>query len=133
MAVYIEKFLRKGFSIIKTYHSHSKTFHHSDVHFRPVRSDISYNNLTNFRYALSSALLNDLLYVLLDIIYHTDNPFCVRRIITDNCSTHVPTRFNDTKTLSVAFRISKCLRKGFSIIKTYHSHSNSFHQSNVQF
>ena len=29
--------------------------------------------------------------------------------------------------IEVAVRISKFLIKGFSIIKTYHSHSNSFH------
>ena len=35
--------------------------------------------------------------------------------------------------LEVAVRVLKCLRKVFSIIKTYHSHSNIFHHLNVRF
>ena len=35
--------------------------------------------------------------------------------------------------LEVAVCISKCPRKGFSTIKKYHSHSNSFHHSDVCF
>ena len=34
--------------------------------------------------------------------------------------------------LEVAVHISKFLRKGFSIIKMYHSQYNSLHQSNVR-
>ena len=33
----------------------------------------------------------------------------------------------------VSVRISKFIRKGFTTIKTYHSHSNSFHHSNIRF
>ena len=35
--------------------------------------------------------------------------------------------------LEMAVYILKCFRNGFSIIKTYHSHSNSFYYSNVWF
>ena len=37
-----------------------------------------------------------------------------------------------TYTTKAEVDISKCLRKGFSILKMYHSHSNSFHHSNIQ-
>ena len=37
------------------------------------------------------------------------------------------THKSKTDSTQVADRISKCLTKGFSIKKTYHLHSNSFH------
>ena len=57
----------------------------------PGQSGIGHNNLTtyrltngyvNFQCTLSSTSLNAQLYVLMDIIYHTDNPSNVRHILT---------------------------------------------------
>ena len=76
------------------YHSHSNRVHTDFTRryvFLTVHSGLIYNNLVpfrfthiyvTFRYFLSSTSTNDQLYILTDIIYYTDTPSNIRRILT---------------------------------------------------